>query len=199
MSKRRFFWPNKDKFNVLTYWHKILTTFSLFGLMFFLPLVSHANYTGTQILTFCKPVVEGDIKSFNSGICLGFLNAAIQAPGQNLIWLYKGTENIETQKALTAIHKETQTAYCIPKEATNLAIIKTFVDYLQRHPETSEESASLSLFKALKGTYPCLGQPIKSTTLEGEPTISQTPPVSETEKVVPPVSEPTPIIPEEVK
>ena len=119
------------------------------------PLVVNANYTGNQILEFCKPVVDNDTKSFNAGICIGFVNAAMQAPGQNLIRLYKGTEDLELQTALTQVNKAASNQYCPPKKSTMLQLIKTYVKYLKQHPQYLHEDATSLLFKALKDDYPC--------------------------------------------
>ena len=105
------------------------------------------NFTGAEMLKYCKVTNDDSVRDFERGVCTGFIEGF--AAGHHAAELWH------------AFHHRDETIdnifghLCVPKDANRTALVALFVRYLESHPENLSWNAGLLLETALREAYPC--------------------------------------------
>jgi hypothetical protein len=112
------------------------------------PAWYRGGFSGKEILDHCKESLNTDpVKDFNRGICIGFIEG-----------FTAGHFVAETYHAFHHRDEKLEEIYgqlCVPENTSRGQMARTFVQYLQSHPDKLQLPAALLIEDALRETYPC--------------------------------------------
>lgn len=105
------------------------------------------NFTGQEMLKYCKVASDNSARDFERGVCTGFIDgfAAGHHAAELLHAFHHRSENIDNIFG----------HLCVPKDTNRTSLVALFVRYLEGHPDKLGWSAGLLLESALKEAYPC--------------------------------------------
>lgn len=105
------------------------------------------NFTGAEMLRYCKVTNEESVRDFERGICTGFIDGFAAGHHAAELWhaFHHRDENID----------DIYGHLCVPADANRTALVAVFVRYLENNRENLEWSAGLLLENALREAYPC--------------------------------------------
>lgn len=106
------------------------------------------GFTGEEILEHCKQHLNNDpVKDFSRGICAGFIDG-----------FTAGHYVAETYHAFHHREEKIEDIYghlCVPEGTSRGQMARSFVQFLQSHPDKLKLPASLLIEDALREAYPC--------------------------------------------
>lgn len=105
------------------------------------------NFTGEEMLKYCKAANDDSVRDFERGVCTGFIDGF--AAGHHAAELWHAFHHREETIANIYGH------LCVPKDTNRTALVAMFVRYLENHPDNLSWSAGLLLEAALRDAYPC--------------------------------------------
>lgn len=105
------------------------------------------NFTGAEMLKYCKVASDDSVRDFERGVCTGFIDGFAAGHHAAELWhaFHHRDEDIDN------IYGH----LCVPKDANRTALVTLFVRYLENHPDNLDWSAGLLLESALREAYPC--------------------------------------------
>ncbi len=105
------------------------------------------NFTGEEMLKYCKVASDDSVRDFERGVCTGFIDGFAAGHHAAELWhaFHHRGENID--KIFGYL--------CVPKDTNRTALVTMFVRYLQAHPDKLGWGAGLLLESALSEAYPC--------------------------------------------
>lgn len=105
------------------------------------------NFTGAEMLKYCKVANDDSVRDFERGVCTGFIDGF--AAGHHAAELWHAFHHRDEDIDNIVGH------LCVPKDANRTALVTLFVRYLESHPDNLDWSAGLLLESALREAYPC--------------------------------------------
>jgi hypothetical protein len=105
------------------------------------------NFTGAEMLKYCKVASDDSVRDFERGVCTGFIDGF--AAGHHAAELWHAFHHRE--ETIDSIFGH----LCVPKDANRTALVTLFVRYLENHPDHLDWNAGLLLETALREAYPC--------------------------------------------
>ena len=105
------------------------------------------NFTGQEMLKYCKAASDNSTRDFERGVCTGFIDGF--AAGHHAAELWHAFHHRDEEIDNIFGH------LCVPKDTNRTALVAMFVRYLENHPDKLEWAAGLLLESALSETYPC--------------------------------------------
>ena len=105
------------------------------------------NFTGAEMLKYCKVASDNSVRDFERGVCTGFIDGF--AAGHHAAELWHAFHHREESIDNIFGH------LCVPKDANRTALVTLFVRYLETHPDNLDWGAGLLLESALQEAYPC--------------------------------------------
>ncbi|HUU73114.1 MAG TPA: Rap1a/Tai family immunity protein [Burkholderiales bacterium] len=105
------------------------------------------NFTGAQMLKYCKVANDDSVRDFERGVCTGFIDGF--AAGHHAAELWHAFHHRDEDIDNIFGH------LCVPKDANRTALVALFVRYLESNPDNLDWSAGLLLESALREAYPC--------------------------------------------
>ena len=105
------------------------------------------NFTGEEMLKFCRIANNDSVRDFERGICTGFIDAfaAGHYAAELLHAFHHRDEKID----------DIYGHLCVPKSANRVTLEAIFVRYLESHADKLKWNAGLLLENALREAYPC--------------------------------------------
>ncbi|UCH47984.1 MAG: hypothetical protein JSU95_18435 [Betaproteobacteria bacterium] len=105
------------------------------------------NFTGAEMLRYCKVASDDSVRDFERGICTGFIDGFAAGHHAAELWhaFHHRDESIEN------IYGQ----LCVPTDANRTALVAVFVRYLENHRDNLDWNAGLLLESALREAYPC--------------------------------------------
>ena len=98
--------------------------------------------TGLQIQSRCKQISTGDVSSFDSAFCAGFITGVMESQT-----LWEARDKLEKRN-----HRF---RFCLPENSTNGQYLRVFLKYLDNHPEELQKPAAFLLVESLVEGFPC--------------------------------------------
>ncbi|HVY04753.1 MAG TPA: Rap1a/Tai family immunity protein [Burkholderiales bacterium] len=108
------------------------------------------GFTGEEMLLHCRAEEKDPVKDFGRGICIGFIDGF--AAGHFVGETYHGFHHREEK--IDDIYGH----LCIPDTVNRGQLAKTFVQFLEKHPEKLKLPAGIILEDALREAFPCAGK-----------------------------------------
>ena len=105
------------------------------------------NFTGEEMLKYCKVPSEDSVRDFERGICTGFIDGF--AAGHHAAELWHAFHHRDEEIDNIYGH------LCVPADANRTALVAVFVRYLENHRDNLDWNAGLLLESALREAYPC--------------------------------------------
>ena len=105
------------------------------------------NFTGEEMLRYCKVASEDSVRDFERGICTGFIDGF--AAGHHAAELWHAFHHRD--ESIDNIYGQ----LCVPTDVNRTALVAVFVRYLENHRDTLGWNAGLRLESALRDAYPC--------------------------------------------
>mgnify|MGYP001811672306 CR=1 FL=1 len=105
------------------------------------------NFTGEEMLKYCKVASDESVRDFERGICTGFIDGFAAGHHAAELWhaFHHRDENIDS------IYGH----LCVPNDVNRTALVAVFVRYLENHLDNLDWNAGLLLESALREAYPC--------------------------------------------
>jgi Rap1a immunity proteins len=105
------------------------------------------NFTGEEMLKYCKVANDDSVRDFERGVCTGFIDGFAAGHHAAELWhaFHHRDEDIDN------IYGH----LCVPKDANRTAMVTLFVRYLEKNSDKLKWSAGLLLESALREGYPC--------------------------------------------
>jgi len=105
------------------------------------------NFTGEEMLKYCKVASDNSVRDFERGVCTGFIDGFAAGHHAAELWhaFHHRDEDIDN------IYGH----LCVPKDANRTAMVTLFVRYLEKNSDKLKWSAGLLLESALREGYPC--------------------------------------------
>ena len=136
-------------------WRERLGSIAIFMAMLFPTAYSIAageeylqgNFTGAEMLKYCKAANDDSVRDFERGVCTGFIDGF--AAGHHAAELWH------------AFHHRDETIdnifghLCVPKDTNRTALVTMYVRYLESHRDSLSWNAGLLLEAAFREAYPC--------------------------------------------
>lgn len=105
------------------------------------------NFTGEEMLRYCKVASDDSVRDFERGICTGFIDGFAAGHHAAELWhaFHHRDENIDN------IYGH----LCVPNDVNRTALVAVFVRYLENHRDNLDWNAGMLLETALREAYPC--------------------------------------------
>lgn len=105
------------------------------------------NFTGEQMLNYCKVASDNAARDFERGVCTGFIDGFAAGHHAAELWhaFHHRDENID----------DIFGHLCVPKDTNRTSLVALYVRYLEKHPDKLQWGAGLLLESALIDAYPC--------------------------------------------
>ena len=105
------------------------------------------NFTGAEMLKYCKAANDDSVRDFERGVCTGFIDGF--AAGHHAAELWHAFHHRE--ETIDNIYGH----LCVPKDTNRTALVTMFVRYLESHRDSLSWNAGLLLEAAIREAYPC--------------------------------------------
>jgi hypothetical protein len=105
------------------------------------------NFTGEEMLRYCKVPNDDSVRDFERGICTGFIDGF--AAGHHAAELWHAFHHRD--EPIDSIFGH----LCVPKDVNRTALVSLFVRHLEANPDNLGWNAGLLLETALREAYPC--------------------------------------------
>jgi len=105
------------------------------------------NFTGEEMLKYCKVASDNSARDFERGVCTGFIDGFAAGHHAAELWhaFHHRSEKIDNIFG----------HLCVPKDTNRTSLVALFVRYLESHHDKLEWGAGLLLESALNEAYPC--------------------------------------------
>ena len=105
------------------------------------------NFTGAEMLKYCKATNDDSVRDFERGICTGFIDGF--AAGHHAAELWHAFHHRE--ETIDNIYGH----LCVPRDTNRTALVTMYVRYLENHRDNLNWNAGLLLEAAFRDAYPC--------------------------------------------
>ena len=105
------------------------------------------NFSGEDMLKYCKVANDDSVRDFERGVCTGFIDGFAAGHHAAELWHAFHHRNEKIDDIFGHL--------CVPKETNRTALVALFVRYMEAHPDKLTWSAGLLLESALSEAYPC--------------------------------------------
>lgn len=105
------------------------------------------NFTGQDMLVFCKAATDDPIKDFERGICTGFIDGF--GAGRHVGDTWHAFHHREEK--LDEVHGH----LCVPADLSRTQIALVYVRYLEQNEDKLKWNAGVLLESALREVFPC--------------------------------------------
>ena len=105
------------------------------------------NFTGEEMLKYCKVANDDSVRDFERGVCTGFIDGFAAGHHAAELWhaFHHRDETIDNIYGLL----------CVPNDTNRTALVAMFVRYPESHRDNLGWNAGLLLESALREAYPC--------------------------------------------
>lgn len=136
-------------------WCKRLEYFAIFAVVLLPGTYSIAagdeylqgNFTGAEMLKYCKAANDDSVRDFERGVCTGFIDGF--AAGHHAAELWHAFHHRD--ETIDNIYGH----LCVPSDTNRTALVSMYVRYLEGHRDSLSWNAGLLLEAAFRDAYPC--------------------------------------------